>query len=170
MGMTREERLRRALAKEDEEKSFYLQAASRAKSVFAKRIFEELALEEETHGKRVLEIFEGLKKDEAFKEWTTTVSGPSRLGELFMGISLEKAEGCEDDICALRTGLEMEEKSVAHYETLAQAAESVHERRLYLTLAHEERGHYLRVMDAIEYLSDPVGWHYIHQKSMVDGG
>src|SRR5271157_4404343 len=170
MGMTREERLRRALAKEDEEKSFYLQAASGAKSVFAKRIFEELALEEDIHGKRVLEIFEGLKKDEAFKEWVATVSGPSRLGELFRGISLEKAEECEDDICALQTGLEMEEKSIKHYETLVQATDSTYEKRFYLDLAHEERAHYLHIMDAIQYLSDPVGWHYIHQKSMVDGG
>ena len=170
MNMTREERLRRALAKEDEEKSFYLQAASGARNVFAKRIFEELALEEDLHEKRVLEIFEGLKKDEAFKKWITTVRGPSKLEELFHTISTEKAERCEDDICALKTGLEMEEKSVVHYETLAQAAENIYEKRLYLTLAYEERGHYLRVMDAIEYLSDPVGWHYIHQRSMVDGG
>jgi hypothetical protein len=25
-------------------------------------------------------------------------------------------------------------------------------------------------MDSIEYLSDPVGWFYTKQKSMVDGG
>ena len=81
------------------------------------------------------------------------IAGPSRLGELFTGISLEKAEGCEDDLCALRTRLEMKEKSVSHYETLAQATESVHGRALcYLTLAHEERGRNLHVMDAIEYL------------------
>jgi rubrerythrin len=167
---TKQESLKRALEKEQDEKSFYLKAASGAKSLFAKRMFEELAREEDVHGKRVLEIFETLKKDAAFKQWTTMAGGPSRIGAVFQEISLESSEQCADDLCALQAGLEMEEESVKHYETLAQATDSTYEKRFYLDLAHEERAHYLHIMDAIQYLSDPAGWLYIHQKSMVDGG
>ena len=42
---TKQESLKRALGKEEDEKSFYLKAASGAKSLFAKRMFEELARE-----------------------------------------------------------------------------------------------------------------------------
>ena len=167
---TKQESLKRALGKEEDEKSFYLKAASGAKSLFAKRMFEELAGEEDVHGKRVLEIYETLKKDAAFKQWTTMARGISRIEAVFQEISPESGEECADDICALQTGLEMEEESVKHYETLAQATNSTYEKRFYLDLAHEERAHYLHIMDAIQYLSDPVGWLYIHQKSMVDGG
>jgi rubrerythrin len=167
---TKQESLKRALKKEEDEKSFYLKAASGAKSLLAKRMFEELALEEDAHGKRVLEIYETLKKDAAFKQWTTMARGPSRIEAVFQEISPESGEGCADDLCALQTGLEMEEESIKHYEILAQATNSTYEKRFYLDLAHEERAHYLHIMDAIQYLSDPVGWLYIHQKSMVDGG
>ena len=167
---TKQESLKRALAKEVDEKSFYLKAAAGAKSLFAKRMFEELAAEEDAHGKRVLEIFETLKKDAAFGQWTTMAHGPSRIEAVFQEISPESGEECADDLCALQTGLEMEEESVKHYEVLAKATDSTYEKRFYLDLAHEERAHYLHIMDAIQYLSDPVGWLYIHQKSMVDGG
>ncbi len=167
---TKQQSLRRALEKEEGEKSFYLNAASGAKSLFARRVFEELAREEDVHEKRVLEVFETLKKDAAFTQWTTMASGPSRIEAVFQEISPGSSEECADDLCALQTGLEMEEKSVKHYETLVQATDSTYEKRFYLDLAHEERAHYLHIMDAIQYLSDPVGWHYIHQKSMVDGG
>ena len=167
---TKQESLKRALEKEEDEKSFYLKAASGAKSLFAKRMFEELAGEEDVHGKRVLEIFETLKKDDAFKQWTAMARGPSRIEAVFQEISPGSSEECADDLCALQTGLEMEEKSIKHYETLVQATDSTYEKRFYLDLAHEERAHYLHIMDAIQYLSDPVGWLYIHQKSMADGG
>ena len=127
-------------------------------------------MREDVHGKGVLEIYETLKKDAAFKQWTTMARGPSRIEAAFQEISPEKGEECADDLCALQAGLEMEEESIKHYETLAQGTDSTYEKRFEIDLAHEERAHYLHIMDAIQYLSDPVGWHYIHQKSMVDGG
>jgi rubrerythrin len=48
--------------------------ASGAKSLFARRMFEELAREEDVHGRRVLEIFETLKKDDAFKQWNGSIA------------------------------------------------------------------------------------------------
>ena len=56
------------------------------------------------------------------------------------------------------------------WEGLAALAADNREKRFYLTLSGEERGHYMRIMDSIQYLTDPVGWFYVKQGSMVDGG
>ena len=55
-------------------------------------------------------------------------------------------------------------------EALAGETESPFEKRYYLTLSYEERGHYLRLVDAIQFLKDPAGWYYVSERDMVDGG
>ena len=53
----------------------------------------------------MLEIYETLKKDAAFKQWTTMARGPSRIEAAFQEISPDKSEECADDLCALQAGL-----------------------------------------------------------------
>jgi hypothetical protein len=38
-----------------------------------------------------------------------------------------------------------------------------------MSIAHEERGHYLMLLDMHNYLSSPEDWFYIKQMSHVDG-
>ena len=59
-------------------------------------MFEELAGEEDVHGKKVLEIYETLKKDAAFKQWSTMARVPSRIEAVFQEISPESGEECAD--------------------------------------------------------------------------
>jgi rubrerythrin len=159
-----------AVEMEKEGKAFFLKAAAESQSDLAKNIFRELARQEDFHIKKILEIYDAMKKKEAVREWVTTVIDADRLGKVFEESLVDKARGSENDIKAMQFGLQIEDKSIKYYEGLAAMAADNREKRFYLTLSAEERGHYLRIMDSIEYLSDPVGWFYVKQGSMVDGG
>jgi rubrerythrin len=170
MDKTKEQNLQLAIEMERDGKAFFLKAASGSENALAKRILEELARQEDFHIERILQIYEQMKKEEPLKEWITSVAGTGKLDKVFQESLQEKAQASENDLNALRFGLEIEDKSIKYYENLAGHALDSYEKRFYLTLSHEERDHYLRIMDSIEYLSDPVGWFYTKQRSMVDGG
>ena len=170
MDKTKEQNLQLAIQMERDGKAFFLKAASGAENLLAKKVFEELARQEDFHIERILSLYDQMKKEQAFKEWITAVAGVGKLEKVFQESLQEKAQASEDDLNALRFGLEIEDKSVKFYENLATHALDSYEKRFYLTLSHEEREHYLRIMDSIEYLSDPAGWFYTKQRSMVDGG
>jgi len=170
MDIKKEEALKRAIEMEEEGKRFYLQAVGRAQSQLARRIFEELAREEDLHIKKIQEIYDRLKEEKPLGEWITSVVDLSKLEKVFQESLVEKARGSSDDLEALRFGLEMEDKSIKYYEDLARDTSNAQERRFYLALSHEERGHYLQIMDSIEYLTDPVGWLRLKEKGGLNGG
>ncbi len=170
MDKTQEQNLQLAIQMEREGKAFFLKAAGGAENPLAKKIFEELARQEDFHIERILAVYEQMKKEKPLKEWITQVADVVKLDKVFQDSLQGKAQASENDLNALRFGLEIEDKSVKYYENLASHVPDTFEKRFYLTLSHEERAHYLRIMDSIEYISDPVGWFYTKQRSMVDGG
>ncbi len=163
--------LKRAIEMEEEGKAFYLRSAKEATSDLAKKIFEQLAREEDKHIVAIRRIYASLEGSGSLKEWiTTTGTNPMDLEKVFRESLVEKASASETDLAAMRFALDLEDKSVKYYETLADASENPFERRFFMTLSYEERGHYLRIFDSIEYLTDPTGWYYVHERDMVDGG
>lgn len=170
MGFKRENAFKRAIEMEQEGKQFYLQSAKNVKSMLAKKIFKELAKEEDVHIHTIKRIYGNLREDKPFKEWVTSVGASGKLEKVFKNSLVEKAKASQDDMNALRFALDMEDKSTKYYEGLANETENPFEKRFCLTLSYEERGHYLKIMDSIEYLTDPAGWYYVKEGSMVDGG
>lgn len=170
MASKSEAALKLAIQMEEEGKTFYLQSAARVKSTLARKIFEELAVQEDHHIVMIKKIYGELKGDQPFKQWMSSAHGAGRLEKIFQESLQDKARASEDDLAALQFGLGIEEKSITYYEKLAAEAENPFEKRFYLALSYEERGHYLRITDAMEYLKDPVGWFYISERDMVDGG
>lgn len=170
MSFKGESALKKAIEMEKEGKQFYLKSAEKVKSLLARKIFEELAREEDYHIKMINKVYENLKTNNSLKDWITTTGASGDIEKVFKDSLVEKAKTSKNDINALRFALELEEKSTKYYEKLAGKAGNTFERRFYLALSYEERGHYLRIMDSIEYLSDPAGWHFVKQGAMVDGG
>ncbi len=170
MDKTKEQNLQVAIQMEREGKAFFLKAASGAQNVLVKNVFDELARQEDFHIERILQIYDRMRREEPLKEWVTSIAEIVQLDKVFQESLQPKAQASEDDLNALRFGLEIEDKSVKYYDSLAGQVTDKYEKRFYLTLSHEERDHYLRIMDSIEYLSDPVGWLYTRERRMVDGG
>jgi len=172
MGLSRkkEEALKQAIKVEEEGKQFYLQAAEKCQSVLAQRIFEELARDEDLHIKKIHEIYGRLKEEKPVGEWVTSVGEPSRLEKVFQESLVEKASASSDDLEALRFAQDREEESVKYYEDLARESPDPQEKRFYLTLSYEERGHHLSIIDSIEFLTDPEGWFRMKERAGLDGG
>ncbi|HOP85086.1 MAG TPA: ferritin family protein [Syntrophorhabdaceae bacterium] len=161
--------LKKAIQLEKDGIDFYLKSANKAKNIFTKTIFEELAREEENHIKAINKIYEDLKNKSIKIEWVTSGS-KDNIEKVFQEALVEKAKKSKSDLEALNLVLDFEDKSIKYYERLAKNSKDNFERRFYLTLSYEERGHYLKIMDSIQYISDPTGWYYVKERSMVDGG
>ena len=67
---------------------------------------------------------------------------------------------------ALEFALRFEREGKEFFEKEADPLE----KRFYLTLATEERGHFLLILDSYDYLSDPSGWFAQKERSLLDGG
>lgn len=169
MGFKDLDALTKAIAMEEEGRQFYLEAALKAKNDLAKRIFEELASAEETHIEAFKRISKEVKDGKPIREWVTVIDKKKGVEKVFDDVLLEKAVASDDDISALRFGLEIEQKSIDYYEDLASKAEDNFEKRFYLALSYEERGHYLKIIDSIEYLTDPEGWVFLRDGRNLDG-
>ena len=70
----------------------------------------------------------------------------------------------------MKTALKMEECGIDYY-TQAEPRETniPLARRFFMSVAHEERGHYLTLMDMHNYLTLPEDWFYVTEGGHVDG-
>jgi rubrerythrin len=66
--------------------------------------------------------------------------------------------------------MELENKTEKFYTSQGEEAVYDAERKLYTSLAAEERGHYLALVDYREYLIDPAGWFRKEEHHSLDGG
>jgi len=75
-----------------------------------------------------------------------------------------------NEIDAIKTAMDMENKTYDFYKSQSQIATYDTERDFYENIAAEERGHYLVLNDYREYLSDPAGWFVKKEHPSLDGG
>jgi rubrerythrin len=154
---------------EKEGKQFYVEAGHKVASPLAKKIFEELAAAEDRHIEVIEKIYDDLQTDRPLRQWLTEIGPSGKIEKVFEEGLVEKAKASEDDIKALQFGLEMEDKSIKYYESLAADTGDRFEKRFYLALSYEERGHALKLMDSIEYLRDPASWIYLRDGRSLEG-
>jgi rubrerythrin len=163
--------LKDAIQMEVDGRQFYLEAAKKVKSAGVKDVLEYLAESEKYHIKKFTEIYESLKKDPGWTEKLAEFK-PPRSEPYVCVLAMNKEDqggGGKDDLEALKTGLKMEQCSIDYYTNLAKETQIPLARRFFMSLAHEERGHYLTLLDMHNYLTDPADWFYVTQMSNVDG-
>jgi rubrerythrin len=163
--------LKDAVQMELEGRQFYQEAAKKVKNPGVRQIFEYLAESEKYHIERFNEIYRDLEKD---PHWTASLAAfnPPKHEPYVCILAMTQADqgtGGQDDLQALRTGIKLEECSIDYYTKLARETNIPLARRFFMSVAHEERAHYLTLMDMHNYLTLPEDWFYVKQLSMVDG-
>ncbi len=163
--------LKDAVRMELEGRQFYLEAAKKVQNSGVRQILEYLAESEKYHIDKFNEIYRDLEKDPA---WTESMAAfnPPRHEPYICVWAMAQADqetGGQDDLQALRTGIQMEDCSIDYYTKLARESRNPLARRFFMSVAHEERGHYLTLMDMHNYLTLPEDWFYVKQMSNVDG-
>jgi len=164
--------LQLAVRMEVEGKEFYEQASQKSSNELAKDLFQYLANEEEIHRKKFEGIYDALKKGQNWPD----VEPPSEKGQRLKSLFSEatKAMGSEiavakSELEAIKIAMDMEIKSYNLYHSRSEESTIPMEKRFYETLAGEERGHHLALVDSYEYLSDPAGWFTKSEHWSLDG-
>ncbi len=163
--------LKDAVQMELEGRQFYLEAAKKVANPGVRQIFEYLAESEKYHIEKFNEIYRSLEKDPA---WTAPMAAfsPPKHEPYVCVLAMTQADqetGGKDDLQALRSALKMEECGIDYYTKLARETNNPLARRFFMSVAHEERGHFLTLMDMHNYLTLPEDWFYVKQMSNVDG-
>ena len=162
-----------AIQMEIDGKEFYQRASQGSDNRLGKELFEWLAGEEDKHRQRFEAIYNSLKSEKAWPE----VDIQPRKGDILSTFFSEamraagpnvKPAGTELDTIA--KAMEMEDKVAKFYSSQGKEATYDAEKKLYTSLAAEEKGHYLTLVDYREYLIDPAGWFRKAEHHSLDGG
>lgn len=164
--------LQLAVKMEVEGKQFYQQASQKSDNKLAKDLFQHLANEEDVHRKKFEQVYAAIKKGQNWPD----VEAPSDKGHRLQSLFSEatKALGTKVTVAksefeAIKIAMDMEIKSYNLYHSRSQESTLPVEKRFYETLAGEERGHHLALVDSYEYLSDPGAWFTKTEHWSLDG-
>jgi rubrerythrin len=167
------EALKMAIDIEQDGKECYMKASQESGNEVGRKLLLSLAIEEDTHCQKFIEIYHFIQKRE---EWPAADFQPDRgkkLRESFTvaceatGVNV-KAVTAELD--AINAAIDKEKKSYDFYIRQSQNAPLGAERDFYAALAGEEREHELILLDYHEYLTDPADWFTRVEHHSLDGG
>ncbi|MDY6964662.1 MAG: ferritin family protein [Halobacteriota archaeon] len=167
-----EERLKAletAIKLEEDGKEFYIKASEKSTQPFSKDMFKSLAEAEDNHIQKAKEIYKKLKSDGEWPKLVTSSKDEVEVKSVFPKDLKMTKEELTETTYVLNIGIEMEEKSIKYYDELAEKAVDPFEKRYYIALSREERGHYLDLSDYKEYFSDPAGWFGVREGFRLDG-
>ncbi len=146
--MSERDRMRKALEEairfETDGREFFLKAAEKAKSYFAKLIFETIAEEELGHIKRVRDIYERSATSEN-QVSPSLASESSNLENVFQQARKNIDQNLitnADELEAVRLAVQLEIKGHEFYKRLAEETPSEFEKTFYHQLAQEESQHF----------------------------
>lgn len=167
------EALQLSIEMEVEGKEFYHQASQRSGNKLAKELFQRLANEEDEHREKFEEIYETLKKGQDWPAVAPPSWGGKQLKSIFAEATKElgsKIKTAESELEAIKTAMDMENKTYDFYHSRSEQSTFPLEKRFYQALAVEERGHHLVLLDSYEYLTDPAGWFTVKERWTLEGG
>jgi rubrerythrin len=162
-----------AIQMEIDGKEYYQGASQKSSNRVGKELFEWLAGEEDKHRQRFEVIYSSIKSEKAWPEVDIQPRKGDILNTFFseaMRAASPTGKAASTELDTIAKAMEMETKTHEFYKS--QGAEAVYdaERKLYTSLAAEERGHYLALVDYREYLIDPAGWFLKTEHHSLDGG
>ena len=161
--MSERDKMRKALEEairfETDGREFFLRAAEKAKSYFAKLIFETIAEEELGHIKRVRDIYERSATSENQISTSQTLE-KSNLENIFQQAKKNINQNLitnTDEMEAIRLAIQLEIKGHEFYKRLAEEASSEFEKTFYQQLAQEESHHFSILHQVEETLMKSTG-------------
>ena len=164
--------LQLAVRMEVEGKEFYQKASKRSKNKLAKELLKQLSSEEDIHRKKFEEIYKALKRGLDWPDVEPPFEKGKRIKSLFAEATKalgSKFQVAESEFEAIKMAMDMEVRSYNLYYSRSKESTISMEKRFYETLAGEERGHHLALLDSYEYLSDPAGWFTKKEHWSLDG-
>jgi rubrerythrin len=150
-------------------KKYYQQAAQSSSNNLGKKLFRQLAAEEDLHRQKFIEIFKALQARKPWPEVDITFDGGKQLKTLF-SIASKNVLSSASELEAVQTAMTMENKTRDYYRERAKKASFEAEKNYYRALEQQEGAHHAALLDYYEYMKDPVGWFTVKEHHSLDGG
>ena len=152
--------LEEAIRFEIDGREFFLKAAEKAKTYFAKMIFQTIADEELDHIRKVKQIYEGYLASKKY-EIPPATSKKSNLQNIFQEAKGQMGQSGPmnaDEMEAIRLAIQLEFKGHEFYKRLAEEAKSDFEKAFYQHLAQEESVHFSILRQMEEAVTNPTSF------------
>ncbi len=167
------EALQIAIQMEIDGKEYYLKASKESSNELGKKLLQSLAAEEDIHRQKFEEIYDTIRSKKVWPVFEFRSDGEKRLRTIFAKATGEigsKVKALATELDAIQVAINMENKSYDLYKSRSQTATFDAERDYYESLAAQERGHHLILVDYYEYLSNPAAWFVKREHPSLDGG
>jgi rubrerythrin len=160
--------IKTAIQMEIDGKEFYLKAAEASTNDLGRQLFRSLAAEEDIHRVKFEEIFRAIGAKKAWPGLKLTPHG-RELKTLFTGAA-RNVKAAKNELDAIRTAMEMENKTRDFYQERAGKASFDAEKQFYLALVGQESTHHALLLDYFEYLQNPAQYFTMKERHSLDGG
>lgn len=165
--------LQTALQMEIDGKEFYLKASRASKNKLGRDLLNKLAGEEDLHRQVFQDIYNTMKNKKGWPDVKYRGDGGQRLRTIFAK-ALENTEKhpkpIAEELDAIKTGMDMENKTLDFYNRRSKQASYAAEKQLYEAIAIQESEHHRVLMDYYDFLQDPAQWFVKKEHTSVDGG
>jgi len=161
-----------ALKNERTEMEYYLNQAKRSHNKVAQALFYTLAEDEKEHMTRLEGLHAQLIARGFWPEDVAIEVAGTNIRQVLDNIVHDKATAAEhddDDIQALKKGVEFERNGAQFYTDLAAACTNPAEAKFFRFLAGIEREHFLSIQSSLSFLTNPEGWFQEKERSGLDG-
>ncbi len=161
-----------AMKNERMEMNYYLGEAARSKNPVAKAMFETLARDEREHMTRIQGLHEKLVGKGVWPETVKIEVAGTDIRETLEGLvgkDGSSKDHDDDDIKAIKRGIDFDTNGEKFYAELAEVCENAKEQEFFKFLSGIEREHRLSLTDTLGYLEDPESWLEQHERSGLDG-
>lgn len=162
-----DEYLQAALKFEEDGYQFYTKISKETNQPLAKRLFESLAIQENEHAKRIMEIYESLQSGGEVKSSSRPAfSLEPEVKKIFYELDKDKKAMPLDNIEGYRLAMEMEKKGYNMYKEFAEKVENKREREFFRLLMEEEKEHLSSLDNVYRFLTGTEEW-YAEEESKV---
>jgi len=163
------EALQIAIRMEIDGKDYYLKAGQSSQNKIGQKLFNTLADEEDVHRQKFEEIYRAIQSK---KSWPEVNFQPHKAGELrsLFAQASKNVQSTKTELEAVKTAMEMENKTFDFYREQAGKAGFATEKKYYEMLAGQESIHHAVLLDYFEYVKDPAGWFTLKEHHSLDGG
>jgi rubrerythrin len=161
-----------AIQMEIDGKEFYQKASKECNNKVARRLYDWLATQEDDHRKTFEQIYAAVENRTRWPDVGNRPKAAKKFATFFseseLSCPVNEAPSAELEVAA--KAMDMENKTHELYESRGAKAVTDAEKKLYASLAAEEEGHYLALVDYREYLINPAGWFVKAEHHSLDGG
>ncbi len=163
------EALRTAIQMEIDGKQYYIKVGESSGNELGRKLFKQLAVEEDRHREKFEEIFNTFQKTKGWPAVDFKPRDGKAIRNALAGLNLsEKPSSTELE--AVQTAMAMENKTRDFYKEQSRISSFETQKKYYEILAQEESVHHALLLDYYEYMQNPAGYFTMKERHSMDGG